>query len=84
MLERRRHRCDIVGMNLARIRERLSNGFRPFAIELTNGRRFEVPHPEFLIVGRNVIGVLGRNDVITTIDALHIVSVNDLPRKRSK
>jgi hypothetical protein len=68
-------------MNLDHIRERLSNGFRPFVVELTNGRRFEVPHPEFIMVGRNVIGVLGRNDVITTIDALHIVSINDLPPK---
>jgi hypothetical protein len=50
---------------------------------LTNGQRFEVPHPEILIVGRNVIGVLGRNDVITTIDALHIVSISNLPRKGS-
>jgi hypothetical protein len=68
-------------MNLAHIRERLRNGFRPFVVGLTNGRRFAVPHPEFLIVGRNVIGVMGRNDVITTIDALHIVSINDLPPK---
>ncbi len=66
---------------MSHIRERLSNGFRPFVVELTNGRRFEVPHPEFLIVGKNVIGVLGRNDVITTINALHIVSINDLPLK---
>ena|ERR1043166_3127999 len=77
------------GVNVSHIRERLSNGFRPFTVELTNGRRFEVPHSEFLIVGRNVIGVLGRNDVITTINALHIVSLKDLrrknpPRKRSK
>ncbi len=45
------------------------------------GLRNEVPHPEFLIVGKNAIGVLGRNDVITTIDALHIVSIADLPHK---
>jgi hypothetical protein len=76
--------CHIGSMNLAHIRERLSNGFRPFVVKLTNGRRFEVPHPEFLIVGRNVIGVLGRNDVITTIDALHIVSVQDLPPQNQR
>jgi hypothetical protein len=68
-------------MNLTHIRERLTNGFRPCVVELTNGRRFEVPHPDFLIVGRNIIAVLGRNDVVTTIDALHIVSINDLPPK---
>jgi len=68
-------------MNMSHIRERLSNGFRPFVVELTNGRRFEVPHPEFIIVGKNVIGVMARNDVVTTIDALDIVSVKDLPPK---
>ncbi len=66
-------------MNLVHIRERLSNGFRPFVVETTNGRRFEVPHPEFIAVGRNLIVVLGRNDVATTIDAIHIVSIKDLP-----
>lgn len=68
-------------MNLVHIRERLSNGFRPFVVETTNGRRFEVPLPEFVMVGRNVIVVLGRNDVATTIDAIHIVSIKDLPPK---
>ena len=71
-------------MNMSHIRERLANGFRPFVVEVTSGRRFEVPHPEFLIVGKNVIAVLGPNDVITTIDALRIVSIKDLPRGRSK
>jgi uncharacterized protein YrrD len=68
-------------MNLTQIRERLSNGFRPFVVEVTSGRRFEVPHPEFIMVGKNVIVVMGRNDVATTIDALHIVSIKDLPPK---
>ncbi len=68
-------------MNLSHIRERLTNGFHPFAVELTNGRRFEVRHPDFLIVGKNIIAILGRNDVITKIDALHIVSITDLPQK---
>ena len=71
-------------MNLEHIRERARNGFKPFRVQLSNGRTVDVPHPEFLIIGRNVIGVLGKNDVITTIDALHIVSVENLQRKRRK
>ena len=71
-------------MNLDHIRERLRNGFKPFQIQVSNGRKFDVPHPEFLIVGRNVVGIPGNNDVITTIDALHIVSVEDLHSKRRK
>ncbi len=71
-------------MNLSKIRDRLANGFKPFAIELSSGRRLEVPHPEFVIVGRNVVGVLTDKDVIVSIDPLHIVSVEDLPSKRRK
>ena len=65
-------------MNLDRIRERLSNGFKPFTIELSSGKRLKVPHPDFISIGRNVIAVIGRNDSVTTVDALHIVSVEDL------
>ncbi|MBM3833011.1 MAG: hypothetical protein FJ403_07020 [Verrucomicrobia bacterium] len=71
-------------MNLLRIRERLTGGFKPFVIELSSGRRLEVPHPEFVIVGRNVVGVLTERDVIVSIDPLHIVSVEDLPVKKRK
>ncbi len=71
-------------MNLEHLRGRLRNGFRPFEIQLSNGRKFAVPHPEFVIIGRNVVGILGKNDVITTIDALHIVSVADLKTKRTR
>jgi hypothetical protein len=66
-------------MNLERIRERLSGGFRPFAIETSGGKRYQVPHPEFLAVGRGVVVVLGQNDTVTTLDALHIVGLEDLP-----
>ena len=70
-------------MNLDHIRERFSRGFRPFALGLTNGRKFEVPHPDFIAVGRNVIICFGKNNLATKIDALHIVSAEDLrPRKK--
>jgi hypothetical protein len=70
-------------MNLERIRDRISNGFRPFVILTSAGKRYEVPHPEFLAVGKGVVVVLGKNDSVSTLDALHIVAVEDLPgRKR--
>ena len=71
-------------MNLDHVRQRLANGFHSFVLTTTDGRRFEVPHPEFLIVGRNIVAVLGDKDVITKIDALHIVSIADLPAKRKR
>ena len=70
-------------MNLDIIRKRIRHGFEPFASATTDGRRFEAPHPEFVAVGRNVVGVLDRRDDLIKTDALHIVSIEDIqPRKR--
>ena len=66
-------------MNTERIRQRLSNGFRPFALQVSSGKRYLVPHPEFILIGRNVVAVLGKDDSVTTIDALHIAAIEDLP-----
>jgi hypothetical protein len=71
-------------MNLEHIRERLRNGFRPFLLTTTDGRRFPVPHPDFVAVGKNVVVVLDQKDRSTKIDALHIVSVEDLPARKPK
>ena len=72
-------------MNLDRIRERLSNGFKPFVLELSSGKRVAVPHPDFISIGKSVVAVIGKNDSITTADALHIVSMEDMPaRKRQR
>ena len=71
-------------MNLDRIRKKASNGFRPFALETSGGKRYEVPHPEFIMIGKGVVAVLGRDDSVTTLDALHIVAVEDLPGPGSK
>jgi hypothetical protein len=43
-----------------------------------------VPHPEFIMVGRNVVAVLGKDDSVTTIDALHIVAIEDLPAAKRR
>jgi len=72
-------------MNAERIRKKITNGFRPFALEVSSGKRYVVPHPEFIMVGRNVVAVMGKDDSVTTIDALHIVAIEDLPAaKRNK
>ena len=76
--------CDPNGMNLDRIRERISNGFKPFVLELSSGKRLRVPHPDFISIGRNVVVVIGKDDSITTADALHIVSMEDLPNRAKR
>jgi hypothetical protein len=71
-------------MKTERIRQKLTNGFRPFALQLSSRKRYVVPHPEFILVGRNIVAVLGKDDSVTTIDALHIVAIEDLPAPRGR
>ena len=71
-------------MNSEKIRAKLRNGFQPFAIELSSGKRYVVPHPEFIIVGRTVVVVMGADESVATIDPLHITALENLPRKRRR
>ena len=71
-------------LNLNPIRERLAQQFRPFVIHLTDGRKFRVPHPDFIAVGRGVVSVIDAEDTTHTLDALHIVSIADEVRGAKK
>jgi hypothetical protein len=71
-------------MNLDRVRERLSNGFKPFVLELSSGKRIPVPHPDFISIGRSVVAVIGKDDSVWTADALHIVSISDMPAPKRR
>ena len=79
-----RRRCYWCPMNTERIRQKLSNGFRPFALQLSSGKRYVVPHPEFIMVGKNVVAVMGRDDSVVTIDALDIADIEDLPSDKRR
>lgn len=65
-------------LNLQHIRERLVPSFQPFTIRLSDGRSFDVPHRDFIAIGRGVVSVIDQQDVQHTLDALHIVSINDI------
>lgn len=71
-------------MNIERIRERLSNGFKPFVIELSSGKRVKVPHSDFIAIGKHVVVVMGEDDSVTSVDALNIASVEGLPGARQR
>jgi hypothetical protein len=66
-------------MNPERIREKLSNGFKPFVLELSSRIRVAVKHPDYVIVGKGVVVVMDDNDSISTLDALHITAIEELP-----
>lgn len=55
----------------------VAGGFKPFIIHHSDGRKFSVPHPEFVAVGKSVIVVIGKDDQVNTIDPQHIVSLEE-------
>jgi hypothetical protein len=73
--------AQIENVNVQQLRKRLSGGFRPFAIRMTDGQEFVIPHPEFLLIGKYSIAVLDKEGFINNLDPLHIVSTKDLSRR---
>ena len=63
-------------LNLQHVRDRLGRDFRPFKIRLPDGRSFDVPHPDFIAVGRGVILLVDAEDRSHVIDALRVVSLD--------
>jgi len=45
------------------IKKRLENGFAPFALRLSDGRRFVVPHRDFIAVSPKVVVVIGQDEL---------------------
>ena len=63
-------------LNLQPIRDRLGPDFQPFLIHLSDGRSFNVPHPDFIAVGRGVVLLVDEQDRSHILDTLRIVSVD--------
>ena len=59
------------------IKKRLANGFAPFAIRLSDGRRFVIPHRDFILVSSKTIVVIDKDELAVSINPLHVVSVED-------
>jgi hypothetical protein len=60
--------------------------FRPFTISLTDGRRFDVPHREFIWIppeAARTIGVAGSGEDYSIIDLLLVTSL-DFDRAKSR
>jgi len=50
------------------IKERLDDGFKPFAVRLCDGRRFVVPHRDFIALSRRTV-------VIIDVDELPVSTI---------
>lgn len=71
-------------MSLDKIRKRLTGGFRPFLVLTSDGNSYEVPHPEFILVGKSAVAVTDHEGDIAVLDPLHIVALKDIPSSRKK
>ena len=67
---------------IERIRKRLENGFSPFALGLSDGRRFVVPHRDFIAISSKTIVVIDKDEWAVSINPHHVVSVEDAPVSR--
>ena len=59
------------------IQERMANGFKPFAIQLSDGRRFVIPQRDFIAFTPKKIALFDEQGVSHVINALHGVSIDD-------
>jgi hypothetical protein len=66
------------------IKKRLDNGFAPFALRLSDGRRFVIPHRDFIAVSPKTIVVIDADELAVSINPLHVVSVEDTQPARDR
>ncbi len=67
-------------MIIEQIRSRLQNGFHPFTLELSNGKKLRVPHEDFTALHPKVVVVIDAKGISHTISPLHIVSIDETAR----
>ena len=71
-------------MNVEQIRKRLHEDRTPFIIRLSDGRKFPIPHEDYIAIGKNLVIVIDDKDSSIKIDPLHIVSLDDAGVKNGK
>jgi hypothetical protein len=70
-------------MNVEERHKLTTSDFRPFKLFLSDGRSFDVPHPDFIAFSRRVVVVIGDDELPDIIDPLHIVSAKPGKAKQS-
>lgn len=70
-------------MNIERIRQRLTGGFRPFSLRTSDGQEYTVRHPECVLIGHHSLAVLDADQEIATLDPLHVVAIKDLALRKN-
>ena len=70
--------ADHLSMTAEQVRRaREKAPFKPFTIHLSDQRRFEIPHPDFLWVmpGGRTIGIADENGAAEIVDLMHVTSL---------
>ena len=70
-------------MNVERIKQRLSGGFRPFCLRTSDGHEYAVQHSECVLIGRQSLAVLDADREVAFLDPLHVVAIKNLPLKKN-
>ena len=68
-------------MNFDELRKLTTNRFRPFKLNLSDGRLLPVRHPEFIAFSDLVVVVFGADRLPNLIDPRHIVSAKPVKTK---
>jgi hypothetical protein len=68
-------------MNIDRIRRRLTGGFKPFILRTSDGREYDVPHPEFIFIAKFDVVVMDKEGEIDILDPAQIVSLHNVRTK---
>ncbi len=64
-------------MDMARLQPKITNGFKPFTIHLSDGCALAVPHAGFVALGKNVVVVIGKDERVNTLNPLNITSIKE-------
>ena len=70
-------------MNVEVIRRRLSKQ-GPHIIRTSDGHKYPVPHPDFVLVGRYNIVIEDQQGMIDILDPLHVVAIRRAPAIKPK
>ena len=70
-------------MNRELIRQQLGSG-KGAIIRTSDGQRYAVAHPEFVLIGRHNVVVEQPNGYLDIIDPLHIVSIRPSHRRKAR
>jgi hypothetical protein len=68
-------------MNRDLVRHHLSSGDGA-VIRTSDGHRYAVAHPEFVLIGKHNVVVEHPNGFLDIIDPLHIVSIRPTPKRK--